>query len=195
MIVGLTGGIGSGKSTVAAMFSELGIPVYVTDDEAKKIMLLPHVQKLVTDLLGQETIKNGIPDRPLIAQKVFSNRDLLAKLNQIIHPEVQKHFLLWHLQQKAPYIIKEAAILFESGGNKQCKFVITVTAPLDTKIKRVMLRDGATREMIEARMKNQWPDEEKIKLSDFTIQNVNIASTRLQVNEIHEILLKKASQI
>lgn len=195
MIVGLTGGIGSGKSTVAKMFSDLGIPIYITDDEAKKMLYEPAVQKKIIELLGHNAFDKGVPDRVYIAQKVFNNKELLEGLNKIIHPEVQLHFNTWYKQQLTPYVIKEAAILFETGGNRQCDFVITVTAPVEVRILRAMKRDHAAREQIESRMKNQWPDEEKIKLSDFTIQNNNIEFTRLQVSEIHEILLKKHARI
>jgi dephospho-CoA kinase len=194
MIVGLTGGIGSGKSTVAKMFMDLGVPVYLADDEAKKLLSGdPSVRKSVEKLLGEKAYIGDKPDRAYIASQVFDNSKKLESLNKIIHPAVKKHFKNWYTLQVAPYVIKEAAILFESGSNDDCDAVITVTAPPEIRIERVILRDHTTEEAVKARMKHQWSDEEKLKLSDFVITNTSLKKTQDQVRKIHGQLLKKLS--
>jgi dephospho-CoA kinase len=194
MIVGLTGGIGSGKSTVAKMFMDLGVPVYLADDEAKKLLSGdPSVRKSVEKLLGEKAYIGDKPDRAYIASQVFDNSKKLESLNKIIHPAVRKHFKNWYTLQVAPYVIKEAAILFESGSNDDCDAVITVTAPPEIRIERVILRDHTTEEAVKARMKHQWSDEEKLKLSDFVITNTSLKKTQDQVRKIHGQLLKKLS--
>jgi dephospho-CoA kinase len=194
MIVGLTGGIGSGKSTVAKMFMDLGVPVYLADDEAKKLLSGdPSVRKSVEKLLGKKAYIGDKPDRAYIASQVFDNSKKLESLNKIIHPAVRKHFKNWYTLQVAPYVIKEAAILFESGSNDDCDAVITVTAPPEIRIERVILRDHTTEEAVKARMKHQWSDEEKLKLSDFVITNTSLKKTQDQVRKIHGQLLKKLS--
>ncbi|WP_340063403.1 dephospho-CoA kinase [Ascidiimonas aurantiaca] len=190
MIVGLTGGIGSGKSTVAGFFQEMGVPVFIADEVAKTLLAdSAEVIKKVKALLGTAAYKSGVPDRKYIAGEVFADPDKLKRLNKIIHPEVRKKFDEWYKKQPSPYVIKEAAILFESGGAKECDLIITVTAPMETRIDRVITRDGVSREAVLARMKNQWSDEEKIKLSDFTIVNTDIEETRRQIEDIHGEIL------
>ena len=196
MIVGLTGGIGSGKSTVAKMFENLKIPVYITDDRAKKLTETSlTIKEKIVALLGEMAYKDKKPDRLYIAQKVFNNRELLQELNSIIHPEVQKDFDAWIKQQKSPYVIKEAAILFETGSNKHCDVVIMVTAPVDVRIERVMNRDGVKREDVLARIKNQWDDQKKIALSDYVIENTDLEKTSEKVLIIHNELSKKKLSI
>ena len=190
-IVGLTGGIGSGKTTVAKMFMELGIPVYIADDEAKRLTNSSKVirRKLIA-LLGEEAYtEEGLLNRPYVANLVFNNKVLLEGINQIIHPKVAQHFKRWIKKQKSPYWIKEAAILFESGSYRTCDLTILVTAPVETRIKRVMDRDASSREAIEARMANQWPDSQKAKMADMVIENLDISSTQKQVHRIHKSLL------
>lgn len=190
-IVGLTGGIGSGKTTVAKMFMELGIPVYIADDEAKRLTNSSKVirRKLIA-LLGEEAYtEEGLLNRPYVANLVFNNKVLLEGINQIIHPKVAQHFKRWIKKQKSPYCIKEAAILFESGSYRTCDLTILVTAPVETRIKRVMDRDASSREAIEARMANQWPDSQKAKMADMVIENLDISSTQKQVHRIHKSLL------
>lgn len=195
MIVGLTGGIGSGKSTVAAMFQELGVPVYVSDLQARELMNnSKEIHSQLQDLLGEEAVVNGLPDRVFIASKVFQDKALLSQLNQIVHPQVRTHFLQWTATQKAPYVIQESAILFESGGNVLCDVIITVTAPLEEKIARVMQRDGVSEEAVLQRMKNQLPDAEKAANSQFVIENINRAQTAENVAVIHQTLLKKTAE-
>ncbi len=189
-IIGLTGGIGSGKTTVAKMFAELGIPVYNSDVEAKILTNTSEaIRKELILLLGDETYKNGKLDRKFLADKIFNDKVLLQKVNAIIHPKVGEHFKNWVANQTAPYVIKEAAILFESGSNVQCDLVILVTASKKERIRRVMDRDQVTKTEVEARMNNQWNDSEKIKLSNFVIQNETLPETKIQVETIHSQLI------
>lgn len=187
MVVGLTGGIGSGKTTVAKAFEALGIPVYIADIEAKKLMVTSKVIKhKLKALFGEEVYVNGDLNKPYIANIIFNDKTYLQKMNAIVHPEVQKHFEAWKLKQDAPYVIKEVAILFENGGNKQCDLVITVTAPMDLRIQRLLKRDNTTEEKIQAIIKNQWSDEDKVALSDFVVNNINFEETNEQVKKIHQ---------
>ena len=192
IIVGLTGGIGSGKTTVAKQFMELGIPVYIADEEAKKLM---HRSKIIkrklNQLFGDKAYIDGILNKPFIADIIFNDKSYLQKMNAIVHPRVAKHFKKWALKQDAPYVIKEVAILFENGGDKACDYVITVTAKKALRIKRLLERDNSSKEKIEAIMKNQWSDEEKIKKSDFIIENTSLESIEKQVLKIHNQILKK----
>jgi dephospho-CoA kinase len=184
-IIGLTGGIGSGKTTVANLFREHGIPVYIADDEARTISDSPEVVKHIADVFGDDAISNGRLDRKKMAELVFDDPEKLKKLNAIIHPAVKNHFLAWlEIHKDEPIVIKEAAILFETGNDKDCDAVITVTAPLEIRIKRVMERDKTSREEILKRIDNQWNDEKRISKSDFTIYNVNFNETAYQTAEI-----------
>ncbi|MFV0541248.1 MAG: dephospho-CoA kinase [Aestuariibaculum sp.] len=189
-IVGLTGGIGSGKTTVAKAFASLGVPVYIADDEAKKLMTTSKVIKReLVGLFGSGAYVGNKLNRPFIAHIIFNDKAYLQKMNAIVHPEVGKHFKKWLKKQNTPYVIKEVAILFENGGNKDCDYVITVIAPKPLRVERLLNRDNTTKEKIEAIMKNQWTDEEKIKLSDFVIENTALEKTQEKVAKIHwEIL-------
>lgn len=195
MIVGLTGGIGSGKTTVAKQFRNLGVPVYIADEEAKKLMNRSKViKRKLIKLFGAEAYIDEKLNKPFIANIIFNNKSYLQKMNEIVHPRVARHFEKWTLKQKTPYVIKEVAILFENGGYKLCDSVITVVAPLHTRIERLLQRDSTTVEKIEAIIKNQWTDEEKVKRSDFVIENVALENTLIQVNKIHNKLLEKAGE-
>lgn len=190
-IIGLTGGIGSGKSTVARMFNELGVAVYIADDEAKNIMHQKEVKEKIILLLGKEAFVENELNKKFIAEKVFQNRTLLEGLNEIVHPAVAVHFSEWIQNQKGAYVIKEAAILFENGGYKQCDKTILVKANKDLRLKRVLKRDKSTVSEVEARMKNQWTDAKKEKLADFIIENnKGLYELRLQVGSIHHKLIK-----
>ena len=191
LVVGLTGGIGSGKTTVASMFKQQGVPVYIADIEAKNLTNKSKIiHRKLTALLGDKTYKNGTLNKKFVAKKIFSNPELLAQANAIIHPKVAQHFKRWLKKQKGAYVIKEAAILFESGSYKNCDKIILVTAPKEERIKRVMQRDNSSRDEVLERMKNQWDDKIKQKLADFIIENVNLKSTQEKVLEIHTILSK-----
>lgn len=184
-IIGLTGGIGSGKSTIAGYFKALGIPVYIADDEAKKLMNNPETVKKVQSVFEENVMENDILDRKKIAALVFSNPQKLEQLNSVVHPEVKKHFLAWlKIHKNEPFIIKEAAILFESGSYKDCDKIIMVTAPEAIRIERVMQRDKVTKAQVLERMQNQWPEEEKIKRSDFVIENIDLKESEKKVTEI-----------
>lgn len=190
-IVGITGGIGSGKTTVAKMFESFGIPVYYADDEAKNLTATsPVIREGLIGLLGEETFKNGVLDRKYMAGKIFNDKDLLEKANAIIHPQVALHFENWVSNQSTPYVLKEAAILFESGSYQQCDKTILITAPEDIRIQRVMERDGVSKEEVLARIKNQWPDSEKKKLADFIVENIDLNSTEKKVQKLHTQLLQ-----
>ena len=190
-IVGLTGGIGSGKTTVAKQFMALGIPVYIADEEAKKLMNTSKIiQRKLIQLFGNEAYTGSNLNKPFIANIIFNDKTFLQKMNAIVHPKVANHFKKWVSKQKAPYIIKEVAILFENDGYKQCDYAITVTAPLEVRMERLMKRDETTKEKIEAIIKNQWTDAEKMKLSNVIITNTDLENTIKQVVEIHEKILK-----
>ena len=190
-IVGLTGGIGSGKTTVAEMFSALGISVYNSDIEAKKLTNSSEtIRQQLISLLGAETYnKEGTLDRKFMAGKIFNDEELLRKVNAIIHPKVAEHFKKWVSQQNSAYVIKEAAILFESGSDAQCDLVILVTASREERIRRVMDRDQVSQKEVEVRMKNQWSDSKKMKLANFVIQNNNLSETQKQVESLHSHLI------
>ena len=188
-IIGLTGGIGSGKTTVAKMFSELGIPVYIADTEARKLSNRSKViRRKLIDLLGQEAYIENRLNRTFVAEKIFNDTDLLKAVNAIIHPKVASHFKRWVKKQQGPYVIKEAAILFENGGYKQCDKTILIVAPEAIRIERLLARDQSSKAEIEARMKNQWSDSEKKKLADIIIENTSLETTRKRVLEVHKNL-------
>lgn len=190
-IIGLTGGIGSGKTTVAKMFKTHGVPVYIADEEAKKIMESTEIIKKVEMTFGKEVLLNKKIDRQKLAKIVFNDSHKLEQLNKIVHPAVQKHFKDWlKIHNSVPFVIKEAAILFETGGYKQCDKVITVTAPQLLRIERVILRDNSDKDSILQRINNQWTDEKKILLSDFVIENIDLEKTKAQVNDILKVLNK-----
>ena len=194
-VVGLTGGIGSGKTTITTMFNELGIPVYIADIEAKKLTNSSEEIKLkLITILGKNAYnKNGL-NRKYVADKIFNDSELLKQVNHIIHPKVAKHFKQWVQQQEGSYCIKEAAILFENGTYKNCDYTILVTAPQKTRIDRILKRDNTTTSQIMSRMDNQWSDSKKKKLADFVIENIDIKDTREQVLKIHEYLVKTAQE-
>lgn len=192
-VLGLTGGIGSGKTTVAGFFRDLGVPVYIADEKAKVLMNAdPRVKTAVIELFGEQAYENGLLNRKWIASQVFSNTEKLEKLNAIVHPAVAKNFEQWQLEHEVPYVVYEAAILFEKGGYKKCDFNLMITAPREQKILRLQRRDNSSLEEIEARMNNQWPDEKKAKLADFVLENIDLSKTRKEVLNIHEKILKSA---
>jgi len=190
-IIGLTGGIGSGKTTVARYMASQGIPVYIADEEAKRVMNTPEVLSLVAKTFGVSVLENGIINRQKLAQLVFNAPEKLEQLNNIIHPKVKQDFENWvQKHHNHPFVIKEAAILFESGSYQFCDKIITVTAPENVRIQRVIQRDGVTEDQVLARIQNQWKEEKKIALSDYVIQNINIEDTKSQVDNILKTLKK-----
>lgn len=189
---GITGGIGSGKSTVAAVFALLGVPVYSADDAARQLLNEdPRILEGLKKMFGDKVFDaGGLPDRKKIAAEVFGSREKLEKLNALVHPRVREHFVNWlGTHKNHPYVLKEAAILFESGTYKELDKIITVIAPLDTRIHRVMKRDNTTEEDVRRRMENQMSDEEKLKLSQFIIRNGDNDLVIPQVLAIHEKLV------
>ena len=194
--VGLTGGIGSGKTTIANLFAlHFSIPIYIADTKAKELVANnKQLQQEIVTLFGEEAFVEGRYNTSFVAQEVFSNKEKLDKLNAIIHPYVQQDFLQWKQSQQAPYVIKEAAILFESGSYRDCDFIIMVTAPLEERIKRVMLRDKIDRETVEKRIKNQWNDEKKIELSTFVIENREIDKNLDKIEIIHSKIVKMTAE-
>ncbi|WP_400079406.1 dephospho-CoA kinase [Winogradskyella sp. R77965] len=191
VIVGLTGGIGSGKSTILRCFELQGIPVYIADDEAKALMNRSKViKRKLIQLFGESAYKDNKLNRPYLASKIFNDKHLLSKMNAIVHPKVASHFRRWLKKQNAPYIIKEAAIIFENNLEHQYDYIITVFAEEDLRIERVMKRDGASKEKIQAIISNQLSDAEKIKKSDFVITNNDLDSAKEQAISIHQQLLQ-----
>ena len=192
-LIGLTGGIGSGKSTVAGLFRTLGIPVYESDARAKFLMNnAPGLRQQIIALLGSEsyTSPNEI-NRSWIASKVFNNPPLLSQLNGIVHPAVFQDLVDWvamDTQQQAPYLIQESALLFEEDLAKRFMAIILVVTPAEVRIDRVMKRDGITRDEVLRRIENQWQDDQKIPRSDFIIYNVGERSLIEQVMDIDRMI-------
>lgn len=192
MIVGLTGGIGSGKTTILKYFQSLGIPVYIADDEAKALMNRSKViKRQLIELFGKEAYKEDMLNRSYLSSKIFNNKRLLIKMNAIVHPKVASHFKAWLKNQDSLYVIKEAAIIFENNHQDQYDLIITVIADETLRIERVMQRDGSSKEKIKTIINNQWSDEDKIKASDFVIINNNLEEAKKQALKIHNSLLEK----
>ncbi|WP_288984645.1 dephospho-CoA kinase [uncultured Flavobacterium sp.] len=191
-IIGLTGGIGSGKSTIANYIASKGIPVYIADEEAKKLMDSKQISTKIQAIFSENVLTlEGKLDRKKIAAIVFNSPEKLSKLNAIVHPEVKKHFANWlKLHKNAPFIIKEVAILFETGGNLSCDKVILVTAPKENRIQRAMKRDNVDRDSVLRRIQNQLPEEEKISKSDFVVHNIDLQNTFIEIDQILKILAK-----
>ena len=187
--IGITGGIGSGKTTVCRVFETLGIPVFYADVVAKEIMVKDEILiNGVKETFGKESyLEEGVLNNKHIAGIVFNDTKALEKLNALVHPAVFRAFDQWvaTVAADSPYILKEAALLFESGSYKMCDHNILVTAPLINKISRVMLRDGVTEAQVQARMDKQFSDEQKLKLADFQIKNDESSSVILQVLDLH----------
>lgn len=175
IIVGLTGGIGSGKTTVAKLFQKHGVPIYIADERARLLMERPDVVEAVQQIFTTSVInENGLLDRAKIKQLVFDNKTLLEQLNQVVHPRVKKDFEDWLDEHKdSPFVIKESAILFESGLETSCDLVILVVAPEEVRIERVMARDGVSKDQVLKIIDNQMKDEEKVGRSQYIIENNN----------------------
>lgn len=190
--IGITGGIGSGKTTVCKVFETLGIPIYYADDRAKYLMNTnEYLISGIIKLFGEKAyLSKGELNRPHIASIAFSDKSVLQKLNGLVHPVVHQDSEKWFLeQQNVPYILKEAALHFETGGYKILDKMITVFAPKDVRIERVMKRDNRTATEVEARVNNQMPDSEKVKLADFVIYNDGSQSLIQQIYNIHQLLI------
>lgn len=189
--IGITGGIGSGKSTVARIFETLGIPVYYADDAAKKLMNSDVLlQEKIINAFGEASYKEGKLDRQFLSSIVFNNPEKLNVLNSIVHPATIEDASNWMQQQTSPYSIKEAALIFESGAQKSLDYVIGVAAPESIRILRTMNRDHITREDVIARMNRQMEESIKMKLCDFVINNNEQELLIPQVIELHEKLIE-----
>tara|TARA_B110000503_G_scaffold140174_1_gene230372 strand:+ start:599 stop:1177 length:579 start_codon:yes stop_codon:yes gene_type:complete len=187
-IIGLTGGIGSGKTTVSNYFLNKNIPVYITDNEARKITDSKKITAIIVQHFGNQILENGKINRAALANIVFKDKEKLKQLNAIIHPEVQKHFKNWLKSNiNSPFVVKESAILFESGSYNDCDLIILVTAPIETRIERTIKRDNTDRSSVVQRISNQISDEEKTTKSDFIIHNIDLDDTYSQI----EKMLKK----
>ena len=170
--LGITGGIGSGKTTVCRVFSVLGVPVFSTDQEARSIMDSDRdIMDRVNSAAGKDLYLKGTLDRVELARLIFNNRSLLKKVNSIVHPLVFEHFRMWETEQTAPYIVMEAAILFESGASKLVDRIATVVAPIDERVERLTRSKTLTVEQVMERMRNQVDDDTRIKNSDYIIHN------------------------
>ena len=194
--IGITGNIGSGKTTVSKIFEVLGIPVFYADDEAKKVMVSDAIliEELKRAFGEQSYFEDGLLNRKHIAGIVFNNETELKKLNAIVHPAVFRAFDNWAPQFKnAPYVLKEAAVLFESSSYKMCDKSIMVTAPLELRIARVMLRDELSRDEILNREARQFSEETKLQLTDYVIKNDNTELVIPQVLALHEQFLELQS--
>jgi len=194
--VGITGGIGSGKSTVAKVFEVLGIPVYYADDAAKRLMNEDAAvkEKLVV-AFGKDIYSNGQLNRHYLSSLVFNDKEKLALLNAIVHPATIADADKWMQQQTTPYAIKEAALIFESGAEKHLDKVIDVYAPASLRIQRIMQRDTISEEAITARMNMQMKEEIKMQLCDYVIINDEQELVIPQVLKIHEMLLATTSYL
>jgi dephospho-CoA kinase len=192
--IGLTGGIGSGKSTIAKVFETLGIPVYYADDAAKRLMNEdPHLKTAIIQQFGPEAYTDGKLNRSWLGERVFGNEANVQFLNSLVHPATIRDASRWMSNLKAPYALKEAALIFESGGEKELDFVIGVYTPLETRIQRVMQRDQTDRASILKRIEAQMPEEEKMKRCDFIIRNDDTESVIQQVLSLHQQLLDRSA--
>lgn len=185
-VIGVTGGIGSGKSVIGLILSIMGYPVYYSDQEAKWVMNNDtDLRKELIAVFGEEAYLDNELNRPFLAEKIFTSPELKEKINQIVHPKVRKRFSDFVSNSNSPLVFNEAAILFETGGYKDFDATILVVADKEIRIQRVMQRDNATSEQVVARMNNQWSDEQKLKLANHVIYNNN---TDLIVPQVLSIL-------
>lgn len=192
IIVGLTGGIGSGKTTVMKHIETLGYKVYYADEAGKRIMEQPEIIRQVQNIFDEDVVnESGYLDRKRIASIVFNNADKLTELNAVIHPAVARDFDKCIAELgKNEIVVKESAILFESGAYKNCDFTVLITAPEPVRIKRVVERDGISEEEVKNRINNQFSDAKKIKLSNFVVNNVDLIQTFFEIEMILKGILR-----
>ncbi len=190
--VGVTGGIGAGKSLICSILERMGYPVFYSDIEAKKIIISnPQVRIDLIELFGIQIFKDHQLDRKLLANLLFSDSTLIEKMNAIVHPKVREEFENWALSQDSQLVFNEAAILFETGSYKNFDATILVTAPLEIRLNRVINRDNSIRADVQKRIDNQWSDEQKVMLSTYLIQNDDIHSVLDQIDEVLNELIRK----
>lgn len=185
--IGITGGIGSGKSTVCNIFAQFGVPTYNADDMAKWLMqYLPELQVAIKKIFGTKAYeKNGTINRLHIAKLAFANPHMLQQLNAVVHPAVLNHFNLWSTQQPNTYVIKEAALMFESNSFLDVDAIVTIASPEALRIKRTMARDQIDKQSVMMRIKYQMPEAQKIKLADFVITNNETELLLPQIMQLH----------
>ena len=190
--IGITGGIGSGKSTACLVFEKLGIPVYYSDTRAKELMI--EDQELIASIkahFGNEVYSGSILNNKVLASIVFADKNELKILNDLVHPAVGRDYKNWLSQYKNEnYTLKEAALLYEAGIYKELDKVIVVTCPLETRVERVMKRDKVSKEEVMKRVQNQWEEKEKVKLSDYLLDNSGTELLITQVVKLHKEILK-----
>jgi len=191
--VGITGGIGSGKSLVCSVLEKFGIPVYYADTEARRLMNTDQeLQRAIEETFGTEAYKDGELDRKWVGSRVFGDPQLLKKLNQLVHPVVKRDFENWSKgRMDVPYLVEEAAILFESGASRSMNMTVLIYAPGPLRIKRVMERDGVSRAEVERRMVHQMDDEKKKELADRVIFNDERSLLLPQIVRLHEEILTR----
>ena len=193
MIVGLTGGIGSGKSTIGKLFKDLGVPVYNSDIEAKSLMnTSQNIKEAIINLLGENAYQGAMINRDYIANKVFKDEKLLEALNKIVHPVVKKHFKDWKDNQDAAYVIQETALIFENNSQDNYDKIILIVAPIEIRLSRVMARDSVSKSSIKARMDNQLEDTEKIDMADYIVENIDLEKTFESIKNIHDELVSES---
>lgn len=187
--VGITGNIGSGKSFVCKIFENLGIPVFYSDDETKKLYLLSEVKELIINRFGQEVyFEDGTLNRKLLSYHLFKNEEALRFIESVLYPALNKRFDEWCEQQETPYVLYESAILFEKNYQKFFDKIIFVSAPEDIRLQRVMLRDDCSEENVRSRMRLQLDEDLKISKADFVIFNDGATPVKPQVLEINKLL-------
>ncbi|MCS5490670.1 dephospho-CoA kinase [Algoriphagus limi] len=191
-LIGLTGGIGSGKSTVAQLFEILGIPVYYADDRAKSLMLQNPLKQEIINAFGESSyLEDGSLNREFLAKTVFADPEKVKKINSLVHPAVAEDFKNWAAKQKSPYVLKEAALIFETEGEKKLDAVINVSSPLRVRMARVLMRDPhRTEDQVNHIINQQLPDEIKNEKADFVIKNKDNMLLIPQVLAIHKKLLE-----
>ena len=191
MVVGLTGGIGSGKTTVLNFFKDLDVPCYIADVEAKRLMNTSlEIKKDVIDLFGKDAYESGALNRKFISSIVFQNPKKLKLLNAIVHPRVFEDFQKFVKKSKSDYIIYESAILLDSPSKNSCDKIIVVTSPIKTRIERVIKRDETSEQLVLARMNQQLSEKKMIAKADFVINNTNLESTKIEVVKLNSIILQ-----
>lgn len=193
--VGLTGGIGSGKSTVCAMLRERGVAVYSSDERAKELMNSDStIKERIIARFGAESFEDGVLNRAYLAQRVFASEEELAALNAIVHPRVMEDFEAWAESAEGEYVLLESAILFESGFDSKVDMVVAIMAPEELRIERAMQRDGVTKEQVVERMRRQLSDEERCSRSKYAIVNIELEELEEDVEQLHRRLSYDARQ-
>lgn len=189
--LGVTGGIGSGKTTACRVFNVLGVPVFSADAEAKEVMDIDTgIILRINTIAGKNLYENGSLDRTELARLIFNNDRLLEKVNALVHPVVFSRFREWEKKQDSPYVIMEAAILFESGASKIVDRILTVMAPMEERVNRVIHRSNLTREQVMERMRNQMGDNQRIEGSDYVINNSENDMIIPEILRIHNDIMK-----